>query len=209
MLLQIQTHREKLQVAEWGLWAHGWDGDDKNHCRLCSEQHWDENASHRSTEIWGRGNGWVIVTLTQVLESVPKSHPKWATFAGYLREMLQHLPELQDTATGHWFQLPVYPHEAENFIESSCTAMFGYGIAGALRMGIVEGDAYRRSVVLAYNGLRNYSLEHRRAGPYLGVLNVCQGTCIGDQEYYFKRKAKQGTAFGVGMCILFGRACGR
>ncbi|MBL0019523.1 MAG: glycoside hydrolase family 88 protein [Bacteroidetes bacterium] len=63
LLLQVQTHREKLQVTDpnaagAGLWVHGWDGDDKDHCRLCSQQHWDENAAHRSTEIWGRGNGW-------------------------------------------------------------------------------------------------------------------------------------------------------
>ncbi|HEX2901708.1 MAG TPA: glycoside hydrolase family 88 protein, partial [Bacteroidia bacterium] len=31
LLLQVQTHREKLQVKQWGLWVHGWDGDDKDH----------------------------------------------------------------------------------------------------------------------------------------------------------------------------------
>ncbi|MEY3445108.1 MAG: Rhamnogalacturonan exolyase YesX [Bacteroidota bacterium] len=210
LLLQVQTHREKLQVTDpnapgAGLWVHGWDGDDKDHCRLCSQQHWDENAAHRSTEIWGRGNGWVIVTLTQIVESLPKTHPKWPTFAGYLKEMLVHLPELQDSATGHWFQLPAYPHVDGNYIESSCTAMFGYGIAGALRLGIVEGEAYEAAVDRAYQGLPKHSLSPR-GKAWLGTLNVCQGTCIGDQEYYFKRKAKAGMAFGVGMVILFGRA---
>lgn len=208
LLLQVQAHREKLQVPAWGLWVHGWDGDDQRHCRLCSQQDWSDNPGNRSTEIWGRGNGWVVVTLTQVLESVPNTHPKWPTFAGYLQEMLVHLPELQDTATGHWFQLPVYPHAAGNYIESSCTAMFAYGIAGALRLGIVEGEAYRRCVERAYAGLRRHSMEQQRGGPWLGTLNVCQGTCIGDQGYYFKRKAKAGTAFGVGMFILFGRGWG-
>lgn len=207
LVLQVQTHREKLQVAEWGLWVHGWDGDDKDHCRLCSQQNWSDNPGNRSTEIWGRGNGWVVVTLTQVLESVPKTHPKWPTFAGYLKEMLVHLPELQDTATGHWFQLPVYPHAEGNYIESSCTAMFGYGIAGALRMGIVEGNAYQVAVDRAYVGLRRYSIA-QKPGPWLTAKNICTGTCIGDKDYYFKRKAGSEKSFGLGMFLLFGREWG-
>jgi unsaturated rhamnogalacturonyl hydrolase len=205
LLLQVEAHREKLLVREWGLWVHGWDGDDQNHCRLCSQADWSENAGHRSTEIWGRGNGWVVVTLTQILESIPQTHPKWPTFAGYLKEMLVHLPGLQDTVTGHWFQLPVYPYAQGNYIESSCTAMFGYGIAGALRMGIVEGESYQRSVDRAYEGLRRYSME-TKGGSHLSTKNVCMGTCIGDQAYYFKRKAGKEKAFGIGMFILFGRA---
>lgn len=204
LLLQVEAHREKLQVAEWGLWVHGWDGDDKDHCRLCSQQAWSKNAGNRSTEIWGRGNGWVVVTLTEVVTSIPRTHPHWLKFAGYLKEMLVHLPELQDTATGHWFQLPVYPHEAGNYIESSCTAMFGYGIAGALRLGIVEGEVYRRSAEMAYAGLRQHSMEADRHG-WLRTKNICTGTCIGDKAYYFKRGAGREKAFGVGMFLLFGR----
>lgn len=204
LLLQVEAHREKLQVTELGLWVHGWDGDDKDHCRLCSQQAWSKNAGNRSTEIWGRGNGWVVVTLTEVVTSIPRTHPHWLKFAGYLKEMLVHLPELQDTATGHWFQLPVYPHEAGNYIESSCTAMFGYGIAGALRLGIVEGEAYRRSVEMAYAGLRQHSMEADRHGR-LRTKNICTGTCIGDKAYYLKRGAGREKAFGVGMFLLFGR----
>ncbi|MEM7039898.1 MAG: glycoside hydrolase family 88 protein, partial [Bacteroidota bacterium] len=204
LLLQIEAHREKLRVEKWGLWVHGWDGDDKNHCRLCSQKNWSKNPGQRSTEIWGRGNGWVVVTLTEIVKSVPKSHPKWATFAGYLKEMLEHLPELQDAETGHWFQLPVYPHEEGNYIESSCTAMFGYGIAGALKLGIVEGEAFQKSVERAYHGLRKHSVQEKGEG-YLSTKNICKGTCIGDKEYYFNRGAKGEKPFGLGMFILFGR----
>ena len=38
LLQQVQTHREKLvtdpNAAGVGLWVHGGDGDDKEHCRL-------------------------------------------------------------------------------------------------------------------------------------------------------------------------------
>ena len=206
LLLQVEVHREKLRVEEWGLWVHGWDGDDRRHCQFCGQGGWSNNPEKRSSEIWGRGNGWVIVTLTQTLESLPRTHPKWPTFAAYLKEMLEHLPELQDPTTGNWFQLPVRPHEDGNYIESSCTAMFGYGIAGGLRLGIVEGKEYQNCLARAYYGLRKHSIQPVGNGPYLTTKNVCKGTCIGDKEYYFNRKVRSGKSFGLGMFILFGRA---
>ena len=36
-------------------------------------------------------------------------------------------------------------------------------------------------------------------------MNVCNGTCIGDNEYYFNRKTKREKSFGLGMFVLFGR----
>jgi len=139
LVLQIEAHREKLQDEKWGLWYHGWDGDEKKRCNLCGQSGWSKNELKRSEEIWGRGNGWVIVTLTQTLEMLPESHPQRTKLSSYLSEMLTHLPSLQDTVSGHWFQLPVHPYDEGNYIESSCTAMFAYGIDGALKMGILSG----------------------------------------------------------------------
>jgi unsaturated rhamnogalacturonyl hydrolase len=52
--------------------------------------------------------------------------------------MVVHLPALQDKQSGHWYQLPVRKGEAGNYIESSCTAMFAYGIQHALDLGLVK-----------------------------------------------------------------------
>ena len=205
LLLQVEAHREKLKVEQWGLWVHGWDGDDRKRCNFCGQSGWSKNPENRSREIWGRGNGWVVVTLTQTLETIPKDHPNWSTFASYLKEMIEHLPELQDSVTGHWFQLPVRSYEEDNYIESSCTAMFAYGITGALRMGIVEGQNYRYAVEAAYWGLRKHSIRAKE-GSNLTTINVCKGTCIGDKNYYYNRKARSEKPSGLGMFILFGRS---
>ncbi|MDB5284876.1 MAG: yteR [Bacteroidota bacterium] len=200
---QIRLHREKLQDKDWGLWYHGWDSAKRRHCTFCSQMFWPDKQTHRSTEFWGRGNGWVVVTLSDALETIPKSNPLWNEFAGYLKEMIQNLPRLQDKKTGHWFQLPARPADPDNYIESSCTAMFAYGIEAALRMGIVTDSAYRQSVGLAYHGLRDYSLTpiHKQ---YLITKNVCTGTCIGHKKYYLKRAVQRGKPYGIGMFIQFG-----
>jgi unsaturated rhamnogalacturonyl hydrolase len=205
LVKQIALHREKLQVKEWGLWVHGYDQDGWGHCLFCSEVHWASKTQKQSAEIWGRGNGWIVVTLSDVLSIVPRTHPLWNELAGYLKEMVQHLPELQDKKTGHWYQLPVRNNEQGNFIESSCTAMFGYGINTAIQLGLVSDEVYKTSVQLAYSGLRSHSV-HTLPNGYLTTQNVCSATCIGDKEYYFKRSTQQGKAYGLAVFMLFGRS---
>lgn len=201
---QFRLHREKLQNKELGLWVHGWDSDDKTHCTFCSEMYWADKQTRRSTELWGRGNGWIVVTLSDALETIPKTNVYWNELARYLKEMLVHLPELQEKETGHWYQLPVHKDEAGNWMESSCTAMFAYGIKAALDLGLVNDTAYRTCVTRAYKGLREYSIKPV-GKQYLTTQNVCTGTCVGHKEYYFKRKVKTGSPYGLGMFIQFGR----
>lgn len=200
---EFRIHREKLLEPEWGLWVHGWDGNDKNHCALCGQRNWPDDKTRRSAEIWGRGNGWVVVTLADAVQAVPAQHPYHAELAGYILEMIDHLPELQDPETGHWFQLPVKPGLEGNYIESSSTAMFGYGITTALKLGLVEGRQWERSAEAAYLGLRKHSVTEPGNG-YLTCSNVCKGTCIGDEAYYLGRKSVEGKPFGLAMLIIFG-----
>ncbi len=203
LVLQLRVHREKLRDEQWGLWRHGWDADTKNHLCLCSKPHWQTKDDRKSAEIWGRGNGWIVVTLSDILETLPRSNPHWIEFSEYLKEMIVHLPELQDAKTGHWFQLPVRKDDPNNFIESSGTAMFAYGIGAALRLGLVSGNNYSEAVDKAYYGLRMHSIVSK-GNNYLTTKNICIGTCIGDKDYYLKRGVQQGRPFGLGSFIQFG-----
>ena len=202
---QISLHREKLQDSTTGLWVHGWDSDHKGHFSFGSQLNWANKTTGKSAEIWGRGNGWVVVTMADLLLSMPKSNPNWNELAGYLKEMIVNLPQLQDKATGHWFQLTARPDEPENYIESSSTAMFSYGISKALQLDLVTDAAYKNSIELAYKGLRNYSILQIDE-KYITTKNVCKGTCIGDKEYYLKRKVKNEKPYSIGMFINFGRS---
>ncbi len=205
LFLQIDAHREKLSDPATGLWYHGWDGDNRNRCNFCGQSGWSKNPEKRSNEFWGRGNGWVVVTLAETVKTLPKGHPKRATAEAYLKEMIINLPKVQDKNTGHWYQLPMRPEQAGNYIESSATAMFAYGILVALQEQIVEGDEYSDAVARAYDGLRQFSMKDAGNG-YLTVINVCKGTCIGDMNYYLKRSANGQKPYGLGMSIVFGRA---
>ena len=200
---QFRLHREKLRDENTGLWYHGWDVNDKDALPyFCGQMGWPNDSTRVSGEIWGRGNGWLYVTLADALDVVPRENTLWNEFAGYLEEMVVNLPELQDEKTGHWYQLPIRKDEPENWIESSCTAMFAYGILSALKHGIVDDRLYNLSVGRAYNGLYKHSTEQTPNG--LTCTNVCTGTCIGDKDYYLNRGVQKGRPFGLGMFVQFG-----
>ncbi len=205
LVKQVSIHRNKLQDPEWGLWVHGWDNDNKSHCTFCGQMYWPDKSTRKSSEIWGRGNGWIVVTLSDAIECLPQENKQRSILTGYLKEMLYRLPELQDKNTGHWYQLPVKNNHPKNYIESSCTAMFAYGISRGLQMGIIQDSSYNKSVELAYIGLRNFSVQ-KINNDYITTKNVCKGTCIGDETYYLNRKVCHGKPFGIGMFIAFGRA---
>jgi unsaturated rhamnogalacturonyl hydrolase len=204
-MTQFRIHREMLRDTTTNLWVHGWDADGKGHCTFCSQNKWQNHPDRRSKEFWGRGNGWIVVTLSDALDMLPKDHKYWKEFAGYLTEMVTVLPALQDTATGHWYQLPMRKGEEGNYLESSCTAMFSYGILTAKKYNLVHGQHYIDAVVRAYKGLREMSLVEVHGG-YLTTANVCKGTCIGDSDYYYNRSSQQGKAYAVGMFMQFGLA---
>ena len=200
---QFRLHREKLLDKETGLWYHGWDANDKDGLPyFCGQMGWPDDETRVSGEIWGRGNGWLYVTLADALDVIPRENPLWNEFADYLEEMVTNLPELQDEETGHWYQLPIRKNDPDNRIESSCTAMFAYGILSALKHEIVDDRIYNAAADRAYEGLYKHSTQKVKIG--LTCTNVCTGTCIGDKDYYLNRGVQKGRSFGLGMFIQFG-----
>jgi unsaturated rhamnogalacturonyl hydrolase len=89
--IQMRTHREKLSDEATGLWVHGWDANDKDGLPyFCGQMGWPDDSTRRSAEIWGRGNGWIFVTLSDALgDHPPRTSTLWTEFAGYLKEMTQ------------------------------------------------------------------------------------------------------------------------
>ncbi len=208
LIEQIRAHKEKLIDEVWGLWVHGWDDNNTFTYDFCSQTNWADPVTRRSSEIWGRGNGWVIVTISELLNVLDRNHPEWNFVKNSLVEMIQHLPEQQDEATGHWYQLPTKKDDPNNYIESSCTAMFAYGMLNALQLGIVDDERYETAVTNAYYGLRKHSVfkETVAGNEYYSVRNVAQETCLGDADYYFNIPSGDGTSYAFAVFILLGRA---
>lgn len=199
--LQLRTHAEKLEDPSTGLWYHGWDNDDIAFDDKCCMPGWADNPKRRNNEFWGRGNGWVAMTLANTLRVMPESMPEKRELKAKFDKMMQTLSKLQDEKTGHWYQLPIYPGEKGNFIESSSTVMFAYAMALGVTEGILDADRYFPLIENTFRGIEKYSLKD--TGAFLTVTNVCYGTCIGDKSYYYARKVIDGTEYALGSAVMF------
>ncbi len=199
---QYFIHKEKLADKKWGLWVHGYDDDNDDYKDRCCQFGWARMTSQRtSIEFWGRGNGWVVMALADALNTVPPKSLYFRVFATELKEITKNLPKLQDKKSGLWFQLPIYPNDPANFIESSCSAMFAYGITIGLEKKVLKQKTFLPVIEKAYAGLQKNAT--RSDGKYLIPTRVCEGTCIGDKAYYFGRKTKEGVNYAIGSYIMF------
>lgn len=201
-VLQLKTHHEVLYRSEFGLWVHGWYQD-------VPSSSWfgdfgpENNPSQTSNEYWGRGNGWLMIALADALEITPEASGNYDIMKDIFLELVSSLPKLQDEKTGHWYQLPARKGEEGNWIDSSCTSMFGYAIQKGLRLGILDKAVYAPVADKAYEGLVRYSIKELDNG-YATSTNVCEGTVIGNKEYYYGRDRQDGKECALGTFIMFG-----
>ena len=200
---QFLAHKEKLQDEKCGLWVHGYDDDNEDFDDNCCQYGWANMTPERkSIEFWGRGNGWIIMMISDFLQIYPKGSQEYQFLANELKRMVNPLISLQDKETGLWRQLPIHTDIPENYLESTCTAMFAYGMSVGVRLGILDEEAYINTIQRAYRGLRKNAMKQE--GAYLIPTRVCLGTCIGDPEYYYKRPTGEGVDYAIGIYIMFG-----
>lgn len=198
---EVLAHAGHLQDPHTGLWYHGWTETSFPSEDACSQYGWNTNPDCRNDEFWGRGNGWIAMALVDLLEVLPVSDVRYGRVRSLFTQMMDTLSKLQDRKTGLWRQLPLHTRDKGNFLESSCSAMFGYAALKGYRLGLLEED-FQDIGQKAYDGLVEYCLMD------LGTDNVrlgriCAGTCIGDKEYYYSRaQVEKGETYAVGAFLL-------
>lgn len=171
-------HQAAVEQDTDGLWFHGYFESTKEH------------APYK----WGRGNGWVTVTLVETLAALPAKDPQRAPLIEILRKQVDGLKKLQ-APDGMWRQVLDKPDLWE---ETSCTAMFAYGIAMAVNHGWLE-PSYMDLARHAFAGIsKNVTAD--------GVVNeTCIGTNIGkDLDYYINRERPSDDMHGRGPVLLAG-----
>ena len=129
-------------------------------------------APHQLTAFWGRGEGWGVYTLTELVSDLGKDHPDYEFFKNALVANLEGCLAVQD-ADGMFHQVLDMP---ESFVETSSTCLIIYAMGRAIEMGLVDKETYTPVIVKAINGLKRYialdgSIHHCCVGclcPELG-----------------------------------------
>lgn len=147
---------------------------------------------------WGRGNGWVLFSLTELLEHLPELHPDRESLLDFFRAMCAGVAELQ-CESGLWRQVL---NESEAYEEASCTAMFAYAFARGIRFGWLDGARdYAEAALKAWRGLIGGAID--RSG---NVHGVCSGSrySFSPDYYMYDLRTVVNDNHGIGIMMLAG-----
>jgi len=145
-----------------------------------------------SQDHWGRGNGWGLLGLTELVQYLPPHSPHRAgvekRFAALVAALLRH-----QSPSGMWCQEVPDPTSYE---ESSATGLIAYGLGVGLRLGVLPA-VVRQNFRRAMRGLAGC------IGEDGSIQKVCIG-CLypGDLAAYKAREKRTDDPHGFGPAML-------
>lgn len=175
---QITAYAKRGEQGNSGLYVHGiyesGHGD-----RLCQ---WADSSNGKSSEVWGEGLGWYALILVEALETLPKDHQGYNEIKDIFIRLATALKRTQDTKTGGWFQIVDRGDEADNWIETSGSAMFTYALQQGVNLGIIDEAEYGSVVKNGYISIVNHAKINERG--LVDIYEACDG--VGVQDNYEK-----------------------
>ncbi len=156
---------------------------------------------HAATEVpWGRGNGWALFSLSELLAVLPEDHPKFADLQAFYNELCEGYLALQGEQ-GLWHQVLTHP---DAYAETSCTSMFTYAFARGLRLGWMNENLRKQGLAAierAWSGLTRSAVD-----KFGNVHGVCRGSLYSFTPEYYKNVLlwNLNDAHGTGIVMLAG-----
>jgi unsaturated rhamnogalacturonyl hydrolase len=199
LVRQALLMEEHLKDPKTGLFYHGWDQS--------KQAPWADPETGCAPEFWGRALGWYPAALLDMLEYLPETHPEHRRLQGIVSATLAAIVKYQDPASGLWYQVLDKGDRPDNWLETSCSCLFAYSIAKAVRMGYLQ-EEYLQYAWKAYRGVIE-RLSFDAAGEVV-ISDICVGTGIGDYAHYIARPRSENDLHGTGafilMCVEMSRA---
>lgn len=141
---------------------------------------------------WGRGNGWVFVTLSDALELLPEETVNRSELLELFQSFAEGIKRLQGK-NGLWHQVL---DRSDSYEETSCTAMFIIGMCKGIRNGWLD-KTYVETIKKAHDGIMKYAVDKKG-----NVSGVCKGSgCSMDAEYYMQLGAVDNDDHGTGIIL--------
>jgi len=175
-ILQVKNFIKYLWNAEKGIYYHCYYSD----------------LERNGVAHWGRCNGWVMMAKVHLLNHMADDHPEKVNIIKDLERQILGIAKYQN-GDGLWHQLL---DKTDSYTESSCSAMFVYGIARAVNQGWID----KRYASVALNGWAG--LKKLKITEDGQVKDICVGTGIQDNlVFYYQRPARTNEKHGIGAVI--------
>lgn len=182
-----------------GLLYHGYDES-----RL---EKWADKKTGLSPNFWGRAMGWYIMALVDVLDNFPKEHPKYKELLAILNRTATATVKYQDAKSGVWWDILDMPNRKGNYLESSASSMFVYGLAKGVRNGWLP-QFFMAAANKGYSGLKKEFIETAGA-ERVNLTKTVSVSGLGGKpryrdgsfEYYISEKVITNDPKGMGAFV--------
>lgn len=176
---QVLQMASYLYVEKEELFDHGWNVT---------------SGDYDPRFYWGRANGWVLMSMAEVLSILPENYKGRAEILHLYRSMIRSLANLQD-GSGFWYNLL---DKNNTYTETSCTAMFTFAIAKGINEGWIS-HVYGPVALTGWNATQTRVLENG------AIDGTCEGTTFAhDNTYYYHRGKSIYATHGYGPVLYAG-----
>ncbi|CRG91272.1 hypothetical protein PISL3812_08320 [Talaromyces islandicus] len=169
---------------------------------------WAAPITGASPLVWGRSMGWYFMALIDWLDensSIAPSNLWHHVLVRYL-DFADALLKMADPNSGAWWQVLNYPSREGNYIESSGSAMFTYGLYKGARLGLFDdgADKYKKAADKAYDYLvDNFVVENQNGTlSWNGTVSVCSLNSSATYDYYVNQPILYDSVHGSASFVL-------
>jgi unsaturated rhamnogalacturonyl hydrolase len=175
---QVIQMSERLQSPTTGLYDHSWF----------------ENVTYDPKFYWGRGDGWALMAMAELLSVMPENHPARPRVLDIFLRAVQGIAAVQ-SGTGLWHQLL---DKSDSYLETSASAMFTFAVARGVNRGWL-------SPVYAPVAQAGWQAVAKRVRDDGRIEGICVGTTAAyDAVYYYNRPIDLGAMQGYGPVLMAG-----
>jgi len=182
-----------------GLLYHGYDES--------RTEQWADKATGRSPNFWGRAMGWYIMALVDVLDNFPADHSQRKELLAILNRTATAAVKYQDPKSGVWFDILDMPNRKGNYLESSASSMFVYGLAKGVRKGWLA-PSFMVAANKGYAGLKKEFIE-KAGNERINLTKTVSVSGLGGKpkyrdgsfDYYISEKVITNDPKGMGAFV--------
>jgi rhamnogalacturonyl hydrolase YesR len=164
-ILILASHCRK---GDTGLFLHAWEES--------RSVAWADPVTGLSPEVWSEGLGWYALIVVETLRLLPLAHPNRPPVMRILQELVEGLRKTQDARTGLWYQVVDKGDRADNWHDTSGSAMFVYAIQRAVDLGYVSPEEYGPIARQGYDGILSKAVIN--ADGLVDIYDACDGLCV-------------------------------
>ena len=142
-----------------------------------------------------------------VLDYFPEDHPKRDTLIHIAQKVATGIKKYQDSKSGVWYQVLDKGGQEGNYLEASCSSMFVYMLAKALKNGYID-PSYQVVADKGYEGILQEFIKENEDGT-ISLTKVCGVAGLGGNpyrdgtyEYYVNEIIRDNDPKGVGPFIM-------